>query len=379
MRFPDSETRQMFNTDRKYKIHWELTDLCNLKCPMCPRTDAFNHCRPVKEIQNTQFFLDDIKKYFPEKLLKKLKKIDFCGNLGDPCMVRDFYEICEFLVINYGITILVSTNGSMRNPVWWKKLGELFAGTDSWLEFHIDGLRDTNHLYRIGASWDKIMANAQAFISGGAKAQWHYILFKHNQHQAGEAQELATEMGFDKFVLVNTGRFPNNGTFRYMHPDGDWRHLEPATISLRDKIENAGSTTLHEVPARIPNRDKNIKATAGNIQIQKNNPNVLTTANDITCKASIKNRFFIDSQGNVAPCCWVSNRDFQRPGDMLRSISLAGKDPDSYNIRNRSIEAILHDELFTRVFSDLWESDSLVTCRKKCGEKHRNYRFKIEL
>ena len=102
--------------------------------------------------------------------MKRLARIDFCGTFGDPCVARDFYEICELLVKKYGITIMVSTNGSMRNPAWWKKLGKLFAGTRSWLEFHVDGLRNTNHLYRIGANWENIMANANAFISGGARA-----------------------------------------------------------------------------------------------------------------------------------------------------------------------------------------------------------------
>jgi len=369
----------MFDADRRYKIHWELTDLCNLKCPMCPRTDILDRCRPAKEIKNTQFFLDDVKQYFPDSFLKKLKRVDFCGNFGDPCIARDFYKICEFLILNYKITIKVSTNGSMRNPAWWQKLGALFADTDSWLEFHVDGLRDTNHLYRIGANWDKIMANAQAFISGGAKAEWYYILFKHNQHQVGEAQEIACEIGFDNFVLVETGRFPNGGTFRYMHPDGDWRDLEQATISARDGIEDTKTANYAEKPGHIPSQETNPKAAAGNIQSQENNPNLSTAVNGITCKSAQKNRFFLDSQGYIAPCCWVSNRDIQRPGDMLRSISLAGKDLDSFNIRNRQIEEILQDELFTQVFADLWESDTLVTCRKKCGRKHRNYTFKIKV
>jgi MoaA/NifB/PqqE/SkfB family radical SAM enzyme len=369
----------MFDTDRRFKIHWELTDLCNLKCPMCPRTDTFDRCRPVKEIQNTQFFLEDVKAYLPDSFLKRLNRIDFCGNFGDPCIARDFYEICEFLVLNYKIPIEVSTNGSMRHSAWWKKLGALFADTDSRIEFHVDGLRDTHHLYRIGANWDKIMANAEAFISGGAKADWYYILFKHNQHQVDETYEIARKMGFTYFVLVETGRFSNDGTYRYMHPDGKWRDLKQATISTRDGMENTPAAAIRQKHARLPGPETSEKVAAANVPFQKNNPNLFTTVNGITCKSAVKNRFFLDSQGYIAPCCWVSNRDVQRPGDMRRSVSLAGRNLESFNIRNRPIEEILHDELFTQVFSDLWGSDSLVTCRKKCGKKHRNYTFKIKL
>ena len=243
---------------------------------------------------------------------------------------------------------MVSTNGSMRNPAWWKKLGKLFAGTQSWLEFHVDGLRNTNHLYRIGANWENIMANANAFISGGARAEWHYILFKHNQHQVGEAYLIAREMGFDKFVPTETGRFPKEGTFRYMHPDGDWRNLERATISLQNGIKETEETVFTHIPDFISAKKTNKHSAAAftvadNRLFQNNHTNFSTTVNGITCKSSKQNRFFLDSRGYVAPCCWVSNRDIQKPGDVLKSPSVAGKDSDIYNIRKRPIERILHE------------------------------------
>ncbi|MFC1814481.1 hypothetical protein ACFL0M_00780 [Thermodesulfobacteriota bacterium] len=157
---------------------------------------------------------------------------------------------------------MVSTNGSMRNPAWWKKLGELFAGTESWFEFHIDGLKDTNHLYRIGANWDKIMANAAAFISGGGSADWHYVLFKHNQHQIEEAHEIARQMGFNSFILIETSRFPADGTFRYMHPDGDLHDLERATISVNCGNENAKTAIWNRKDELIPGIEPLRKAVA---------------------------------------------------------------------------------------------------------------------
>jgi MoaA/NifB/PqqE/SkfB family radical SAM enzyme len=361
----------MFNTDHTYKIHWEITDLCNLKCPMCPRTDILNYCRPVKEIQNSQFFLKDIKEFFPDKFLRKIKRIDFCGNFGDPCIAQDFYEICEFLVKNYGITIMASTNGTMRNPSWWKKLGELLADTESWFEFHIDGLSDTNHLYRIGANWDKIMGNTEAFIAGGAQADWHYILFKHNQHQVDKAYAMARQMGFEYFVPTDTGRFPNEGKYRYLHPNGDWSNLEQATITVRHGIENSLCVHPQNESNAISENESNIKNIVSSASF--------TSINGIICKSASLNRFFLDSRGYIAPCCWVSNRDVERPGDMLKSVSISGKDKKIYNIRNRPIEEILSDDLFSEHFPKLWRSDKLATCRKKCGEKLRNYQFKFKL
>jgi MoaA/NifB/PqqE/SkfB family radical SAM enzyme len=373
----------MFKSDQKYKIHWELTDICNLKCPMCPRTDISQYCQPVKEVEKTQFFLGDVEKFFPDKFLKKIKRIDFCGNYGDPCMAQDCYEICELLVKKYQITIMASTNGSMRNPSWWKKLGELLAGTDSWFEFHIDGLRDTNHLYRIGANWDKVMANVKAFIDAGARADWHYILFNHNQHQVDEAHALANDMGFNHFVPTLSGRFPHEGKYSYMHPSGDWVDLEQATISLHHGLENPNISQAPSSHSSVVEKEtkSNRKVPSVASAEQLSSPQIIESMpgiNGINCKSASKNRFYLDSRGYISPCCWVTNRDVQRPGDMLKTIAKIGKNIDDYNIRNRPIEEILADELFTEVFPALWQSDELATCRKKCGDKRRNYKVRLD-
>ena len=289
----------------------------------------------------------------PAIFLNKVARIDFCGNFGDPCMARDFAEICEMLIADHSITAMASTNGSMHRPDWWRRIGSLFAGTESWLEFHIDGLEDTNHLYRIGAKWEKIKANTSAFIAGGGRADWHFILFKYNQHQVEEARETSRRMGFNAFVVTETGRFPDGDKFFYMHPEGDWRNLERATIKGINKYN-------YSVPST-----------------RETNGTIAAKENSIDCKSVSKNRFYIDAAGYLAPCCWISNHDPRRPGDMLRAVSAAGKDPERFNIHNQPIEDILQDDLFSKWFPKLWKTDALSTCLKKCGRRHRNKKTKI--
>jgi len=370
----------MFDPDRPYKLHWELTDLCNLRCPMCPRTDILDHCRPVRGLRRTQFFLEDVRRHLPDAFLKKVKRIDFCGNLGDPCMARDFDAICRHLMEVHGITLTVSTNGSMGIPSWWRGLGGLFAGTESRVEFHLDGLKDTNHLYRIGARWDRIMANTEAFIGRGGRAEWHYIVFKHNQHQVEEARKMARTMGFDRFVRIETGRFPQDGTFRYMHPDGDLRCLERATTPAAQGPGDRETGASFPADGRNagPGATRSHPATHG-IPSESGEQSRAVAVNGVTCKSSVQNRSYIDAAGYVAPCCWVSHLDAQAPGNMLKALTLAGKDPQAYNIRNRDVEEILSDDLFSETFPDLWKSDSLETCRKKCGRRHRNIKSAIAL
>ena len=72
-------------------------------------------------------------------------------------------------------TIDVETNGSMWKPDVWANIGKVMAeeeqrqGIEKIMTFSIDGLADTNKLYRIGINHDRVMANAKAFIEAGSK------------------------------------------------------------------------------------------------------------------------------------------------------------------------------------------------------------------
>ena len=67
--------------------------------------------------------------------------------------------------------------------------------------FSIDGLEDTNHLYRRNVQWHKVMENAKSFIDAGGLARWRMIVFEHNAHQLKDAEQLSKAMGFGKFDI----------------------------------------------------------------------------------------------------------------------------------------------------------------------------------
>ena len=69
--------------------------------------------------------------------------------------------------------------------------------------FPIDGLADTNSMYRRMTNFDKIMDNANAFISAGGNAHWKMIEFEHNKHQIEEARTVGKENGFANFTITS--------------------------------------------------------------------------------------------------------------------------------------------------------------------------------
>jgi MoaA/NifB/PqqE/SkfB family radical SAM enzyme len=137
---------------------------------------------------------------FTEKQIKSLDKMFMCGNYGDPAAgyyTIDIYN--HFRNLNPEIKLGMNSNGAIQSTFWWHSLGQLLSCDSDYCVFSIDGLEDTNQVYRKNVSWEKLMNNARAFIAAGGRAHWDMLVYKHNQHQVDECEQLARDMGFKWF------------------------------------------------------------------------------------------------------------------------------------------------------------------------------------
>ena len=128
-------------------LHIEPTSKCTLECPLCDRTwfyETFKK-RLLHEI-NVENFVD---------FAGVNADITMCGNNGDPIYHSKFHELCKKLKDN-NCKLTIITNGSAKTKEWWNTLNHLLD-VDDTLIFSIDGLEDTNHLYRKNAKWKSIM------------------------------------------------------------------------------------------------------------------------------------------------------------------------------------------------------------------------------
>ena len=176
------------------RLHVEASSFCNARCPGCPR-NAYGY--PLEGFyKETNLNIDNWKKILSD--FPNIKSILFCGNHGDSMMNPDIAEIVEMSNTNCSI----ATNGSIGRLETYKRLAKL----KTKIIFGIDGLEDTNHLYRQGVKWDYLMDRVKHFIDNGGEAHWQFIPFKHNQHQIEIAQQLSSELGFKNFYTVYAGR-----------------------------------------------------------------------------------------------------------------------------------------------------------------------------
>jgi MoaA/NifB/PqqE/SkfB family radical SAM enzyme len=188
-------------------LHLEPTSKCNAACPQCSRYAADGITLNPK-ITITDLKLELIKHKLPIDFVKQLDKMFMCGNYGDPAAHRDPIAIYKwFREVNPTITLGMNTNGGLRNAQFWNALGKLLCNESDYCVFSIDGLSDTNNLYRRNTNWNRIIVNAKEFISAGGRAHWDMLVFKHNEHQVDRCKELAKELGFVAFRAKVSKRF----------------------------------------------------------------------------------------------------------------------------------------------------------------------------
>jgi MoaA/NifB/PqqE/SkfB family radical SAM enzyme len=203
----------------------ELTFRCNAKCPACHRW------KPLRvNLNDPQYTisLDRFQQLFNPELLNNLEWLVLNGNFGDSIMNKQFREIISY-VKSHGTRLLIHTNGGIHNQDYWTDVGNILTDQDI-INFDLDGLQDTHHIYRINTEFDKVFANAQSVIkTARAQVHWKYIVFEHNKHQVDEARDLAKQTGFTTFSTVKTSRdvfAPKTGNFVHAKKTDQYEEAE---------------------------------------------------------------------------------------------------------------------------------------------------------
>lgn len=288
-------------------LHLEPTTKCNLHCPQCPRTEGD---QPNTDLRHSELLLSDIQKLIPEEFVKQLSKMFMCGSYGEPAAAKDTLNIYKwFRDINPNITLGMNTNGSLRSEEWWFNLGKLFSSPYDYVVWSIDGLEDTNHIYRRNAVWSKIIKNARAFIEGGGSAHWDMLVFQHNKHQVDDAEKLAKELGFTWFRAKET--------FRKVHHSVQW---------------------LKKLSDRVPE-----------------------TSNNIECQYSKDQTIYLSAHGEWIPCCYIASyTDSFGPNDVKKAFPLTER---------ASIDSMLNSNFLRETVIESWNTKNpFSVCKSACSK-----------
>ena len=336
-------------------VHLEPTTKCNASCPMCARNingGADNPNLPLVDLS-----LEDAKQIFSKLFIQNLYKMYMCGNYGDPIVSNYTLDIFKyFQTCNSKITLAMHTNGSARNAEWWENLGKVFKNNDkNYVVFGIDGV-DTNHLYRRGTDISKILENALAFIKSGGRARWHFIVFKHNEHEIDKARDLAKNLGFVDFKLKKTGRFFSNARM--------------ATKQYHEVQNRRGEVEYRLEPPSDPNLMNAALKNEATIVEKYGSMEKYMRETKINCKVLQDESVYVSAEGFVFPCCWLANQMYvwyQKPktNQVWQLIEKCGG--ISILDGRKGIEKIVENDFFQQI-KQLWNTEKkLWVCGKQCG------------
>ena len=200
-------------TEKIPRVQIELTNYCNARCNLCEREQVYDggHIEggPSIHLNNKFVTLKEIEKAFSGDW-NALYKVAFIGNVDEPTINPEIFEIIEFFQKKFHghNEITIATNGGTRDEKFWSRMGKVcyeHKGIFTVI-FGIDGLEDTNHLYRKNVKWDKLQRNYRAYISAGGYADWQFIPFSWNKHQLEDAREFAIKEGFYNFIILDSVR-----------------------------------------------------------------------------------------------------------------------------------------------------------------------------
>lgn len=179
-------------------IQIELTNYCNLNCPVCPiGTREMRRDPKAMDVSLFRHLMDELGPYLLTASL---------WAWGEPLLHPQLEEIL-CIARKYPVITFLSTNGQnlCEEPV----INALITAPPTYLIVAVDGLTDDTHSkFRVGAKLDPILSGVRRLaeikrIEGKEFPILHmrYMVMKHNEHEVPRLKNFARENGFDFLTL----------------------------------------------------------------------------------------------------------------------------------------------------------------------------------
>jgi len=330
-------------------VQLEISSNCNAACPQCPRN--YYGGETISDLPLINWSTEDLKNILSVNFVQQLEFIYFCGTYGDPMFNKNIVDMCKWLKsTNPKLQIGIHTNGSLGKKQDYKTL----ASFVDFIAFGIDGLENTNHIYRRNTVWSRIVENTKAFIEAGGIAHWDFIVFEHNQHQIDQAQSLSHHLKFKTFNVKKTSRFFNKE-----------HKLVPALT-----VFNRNKRPVYEIRPASDTRYLNQQYEI----IKSVNALNYVSESKIVCHYLKKNEIYIGADGYVFPCGWLHDRlygvESKNSSDrvtLLKMMEEAGGQKMA-NCFETPLQQIVDGKWFD-IIQQSWHNNQLERCAWMCGDK----------
>lgn len=335
-------------------IEFEVTTTCNSFCPVCMRFRQDEQGVWLNRLVdfNKHLSVKNMTKILSDSCVDDDVQIDFIGTVGDPLAHPNFNELIKVVKkLKPRACINIHTNGGLRNPDYYKKLAEALDGTMYVFRFSIDGLEDTNHIYRIGVQWNRLIDNVRAFIKAGGEVTWQMVMFPWNKHQVNEARIFAKELGCIGFDTR--------------------QNIYSADMELLMKKANTNFNKTEFIPDKKTDQNSFLNQEKGLKQIIDNYKYI-----DDECVS--KEGIFVRPEGYIYPCCMFSAAAYDLfQQKLLEEAYFTPYEKNWNEIEKHSLSKIMNHQWWTDLKTGLDNNKPCDLCIHHCGVVDKKSRHDI--
>lgn len=176
-----------------YKLYIDPSDICNLKCPLCPvgqRREG--RSRGIMNFETFKKIIDELFPYLYEISIH---------NWGEPFINENFFKMIKY-AHDKKIKTVTSSNLNLIDEEKAEKI--VRSGLD-WLSVSLDGAsQETYSKYRIGGDFNKVIENIKLIQKKKKELRknnpivnWQFLVMRQNEHEIEKARKMAKELGIE--------------------------------------------------------------------------------------------------------------------------------------------------------------------------------------
>jgi len=183
---------------RPFYLMIEPTNICNLKCPLCPTGEGkLGRKNELLDVSSFRQAIDEMGDYLLEVNIT---------NYGEPFIHKDLCEMIEYIK-RKGIKVCVGSNGHYftdKDSV--KKF--ILSGVDD-IYISLDGTDQENYAqYRKNGDFDKVVKGIKLLVDTRNKLkkktpfiELQFLVMSHNESRMQKIREIAKDIGVDRLIL----------------------------------------------------------------------------------------------------------------------------------------------------------------------------------
>jgi MoaA/NifB/PqqE/SkfB family radical SAM enzyme len=207
----------------------DVTNLCNLRCPVCPVTVAMNRTRGMMPLATFEAIIDDLER-------NRAKPAIYFNFSGEPTLNDDLPEMVAYAAA-HGHETFISTNATKVDRALAERL--ILAGL-SRINLCLDGFSPVaQETYRIRSKFDQVKANIEGFAETRRRLNkprpelvLQTLLTSLSEGQFHDIVEWAGQIGLDqiRFKTFSLGSYTDASTrarYRHLLPTKkEWRRVQ---------------------------------------------------------------------------------------------------------------------------------------------------------